>query len=141
MPGKFADGNMAWIFLETVSNLVSGICWFWNGVRTCAPFTTWVVRGSKIWPKERTCPAESTAGAPVLKSMIGRLNTQPTPGTYAKQPEVEKLPALYASVGTVVILFSVTRLSRNCSKLKKKKLLFWPLYTLGIRIGPPTVNP
>jgi hypothetical protein len=33
------------------------------------------------------------------------------------------------------------RESLICSIRKKKKVLFFPLYTLGIEIGPPIVKP
>jgi len=39
--------------------------------------------------------------------------------------------------GRVLLIF----FWRNCSKLKKKKVLLVPSYTLGIRMGPPIVKP
>src|SRR5713101_6649895 len=52
----------------------------------------------------------------------------------------EKSPVRSASVGRVV-MFDVPTLFRYCSQEKKKKVLSWPLYSLGIHTGPPTLPP
>src|SRR5580704_11711293 len=122
IPGAFGIGSMARIASEVVSNRLVGMLLFGNGVRTVAPFTMWVVVGSKISPKPRTWPAGSVAGAPFCVSAWGATLHVFVLPLKLVQLSVAKLPARYAAVGTVIIPLAICWLSRYCSKLKKKKV-------------------
>src|SRR5947208_16795458 len=98
-----------------------------NGSRTVAPLTTRVVLGSKICPYVRARPAESTAGAAfIVRAVLGPLHWFEAMLKF-RHPEVAKLPFRYAGVGTLMRPLEICRLSRYCSKLKKKKVRFSPL--------------
>src|SRR5712664_1293211 len=84
--------------------------------------TVCVVEGSKIWPNRIGVPSHGLV-APV-----------------GAPSRAEKSPVRSASVGKVV-MFDVPTLFRYCSQEKKKKLLSWPLYSLGIHTGPPKLPP
>src|SRR6266849_4480954 len=73
------------------------------------------VEGSKIWPR-RTGLLSQGLMVPV--------------GAPSK---AEKSPVRSASVGRVLGPPVVPSLFRYCSQEKKKKVLSWPLYTLGIQ--------
>src|SRR5262249_36345866 len=66
-----------------------------------------------------------------------RLRSKPAPPL---NEIAEKSPLRYAAVGTVKLKGSVVD-SRYSSQLKKKNVLSWPLYNLGIHTGPPSVPP
>src|ERR1700733_13204415 len=127
IPGAFGIGSMARIANDVWSKRLIGMVLFWNGVRTVAPFTIWVVVGSNISPYKRVWPAGSTTGAPLFVSVwTGTLHVFVLPLKLV-HPSVEKLPARYAAVGTVITPLAICWFSRYCSKLKKKKVLLVPL--------------
>src|SRR6516165_308525 len=90
---------------------VTGILLPGNGVRTVLPFTTWLVSGSKISFRHTGWPRGSGALHAVLVGLKAPL----------------KSPARMAAVGTTPTVLVMKADWRNCSKLKKKKLLSRPL--------------
>src|SRR5215831_143169 len=93
-----------------------------NGSRTSNPLTFRVDVGSKIWPSKIGLPSGSVPRVRPVRAL-------------------EKSPARYAAVGTVILRSFVTKNSRYCSKLKKKNDRSRPLYSLGGDSGPPKLNP
>src|SRR5579863_8213785 len=127
IPGAFGIGSMARIASDVVSKRLIGMLLFGNGVRTLAPFTTWVVVGSNISAYDKVWPAGSTTGAPPFVSAWGATLHVFVLPLKLVQPEVAKSPFRYAAVGTVIIPLAICWFSRYCSKLKKKKVLLVPL--------------
>src|SRR5579871_1902339 len=104
------------------SKLVAGMVLLGNGVRTTEPLTTRLLAGSKISLKQTIWPAGSGPLQVGLRA-------------------ARKFPLRWAAVGEIATVLLMVELWRNCSKLKKKKLLSCPLKILGSTIGPPSVNP
>src|SRR5271163_3712042 len=94
------------------SIMLAGSALLGNGLATVAPFTTRRVVGLKISFGHTAWPA----GSGPLQGLI-------KPGTRSGA----KFPARSAAVGTIVCVLVVKLFCRNCSKLKKKKVLSWPL--------------
>src|SRR5579872_6698527 len=99
---------MFWMICAVGSKRAVGIVLLGNGSRTAAPFTFRVVDGSKIsfW------------------QTIWLFGSGPL---HVPVMAAAKFPPRCSAVGTIPCVLVVTALWRNCSKLKKKNVLSWPL--------------
>src|ERR1700679_3599409 len=103
-----AAGKKVWRYNATGSIRVMGTLLLGNGLSVILPFTTVLEFGSKIWP-------------------TGETEFKPGIGKGPNDSAAPKFPLSWAVVGMVAIPLFVTVLWRNCSKLKKKKVLSLPL--------------
>src|SRR6476620_3790974 len=83
-----------------------------KGSLTVMPLTARVVFGSKTWLRQMELLTGSTVGATVAHWPVRA---------------ALKSPVRCAAVGTMATVLLMVAACRNCSKLKKKKLLSWPL--------------